>query len=83
MAKRKVLTEPVEPWVATKQAELRTKPDAERGTLIYLLVDEDGAQLIAEGTCPDYVVKQAQDALDWNLSDLYRPVQKRAAGRQP
>lgn len=50
----------VSPWQAKKRAEM-----TDGRTFISLLVDEDGAKLIADGVLPDYVVQQAVDALDW------------------
>lgn len=54
----------VSPWQAKKRAEM--KPGQ---TFISLLVDEDGAKLIADGTLPEYVQEQAAKALDWCCTD--------------
>lgn len=56
-----------EPWLAGMHAVISER---EPPWYIYLLVDEEGAALIAQGTLPAYVRIQAQRALDWNLSDL-------------
>ena len=55
---------PVEPWLAAKHDELEAR---EGVTFVYLLVDDEGAQLIAKGILPDYVQRQARRALDWML----------------
>jgi hypothetical protein len=63
-SKRKARTPgAVSPWAATKQAEMQAQP-ANR-PFIWLLTDLEGAQLIAAGTTPEYVVAQAERALEW------------------
>lgn len=54
----------VSPWQAKKRAEMK-----EGQTFISLLVDEDGAKLIAGGVLPDYVIDQAVRALEWCCTD--------------
>lgn len=54
----------VSPWTAKKKASM-----PEGATQIRLLVDEDGAKLIADGILPDYVIEQACRALEWCCSD--------------
>lgn len=60
MAKKRDPIAAVSPWQAKKRAELSTGQ-----TMISLLVDEDGAKLIAEGILPAYVQEQAASALEW------------------
>ena len=57
-----------EPWLAGMYDAISNR---EQPLYIYLLVDEEGASLIAEGKLPAYVRVQAQRALDWNLSDVH------------
>lgn len=54
----------VSPWQAKKRAEMQ--PGV---TMISLLVDENGAKLIAEGVLPEYVIEQAALALEWCCTD--------------
>lgn len=56
----------VDPWNAKKEAELDARPNAHH---IYLLVDEEGAQLLIDGVIPEYVQRQARSALNWTLAD--------------
>jgi hypothetical protein len=52
-----------EPWHVRVEDELRDRP----GILwIYLLTDEAGAAWIARGQVPDYMKRQALDALAWS-----------------
>lgn len=52
--------------MAKKHAELTARKGV---TFIYLLTDQEGAALIAQGIVPGYVKEQARNALDWSLED--------------
>lgn len=54
------------PWLAKKHAELSAR---EGVTLIYALVDQDGARLLMQGHVPGYVKSQMRNALEWSLED--------------
>lgn len=62
--------EPANPWLLLKQVELDATPDAVR---IFLLTDELGAQCIARGILPQYVIDQAKDALQWCATEERLP----------
>lgn len=53
------------PHVATKEAECQHQ----HKPMIYLLVDPEGARLIADGILPAYVQEQAERSLDWFAVD--------------
>ena len=62
--------EPPEPWLTAKQAELDATPGSMR---VYLLVSEEGAELIANGILPRYVIEQARSALEWCCVEARKP----------
>jgi hypothetical protein len=54
------------PWLEDTYDALRVRPHT---TLIYLLVDIEGAKDIAHGIVPRYVKRDAKAALTWNFAD--------------
>ena len=72
---RKIATEP---WHAATEVALMERPGV---VFVYLLTDECGCVLLARGILPDYLVRQAQDALDWNGTEA-RGVARRALDRE-
>lgn len=58
----------VDPWNAATHAAIDAREPAGKH-FIYLLVDDDGAQLLIDGIVPDYVQRQARSALEWTLAD--------------
>lgn len=67
MRKKQPARPAVEPWQATKHAEIKKQPEP---FFLHLLVDLNGANLIAHGELPEYVIQQAIDALRWQGEPL-------------
>lgn len=55
-----------EPWHASKELELLERPGIQHVTL---LTDECGCLLLAQGILPEYLRRQAEDALSWLATD--------------
>lgn len=55
-----------EPWHAAKELELLERPGIQHVTL---LTDECGCLLLAQGILPEYLRRQAEDALAWLATD--------------
>ena len=55
-----------EPWHAAKELELLERPGIQT---VSLLTDECGCLLLAQGILPEYLKRQAQDALAWLATD--------------
>jgi len=56
----------VEPWHAAKELELLERPGIQT---VSLLTDECGCLLLAQGILPEYLRRQAEDALRWLATD--------------
>ena len=55
-----------EPWHAEFELELLQREGIE---LVTLLTDECGCLLLAQGILPEYLKRQAREALKWNATE--------------
>jgi hypothetical protein len=70
------------PWHARAEIELKDRPGI---LFVTLLTDECGCLLLAEGIIPDYLRREAEDAIAWMATeerDLARRTLQREAGKR-